>query len=122
MSRLQQELSGELGEFWQKDAQKRIARAKEMFENEANIENGVVSWKTNGSVIMSDMVELMLAAGCNFDPEATKVAREEQVSREIAEYRANQRPPSGEELYEMRAAFGEGAEVVDIITSRKIKL
>jgi hypothetical protein len=42
----------------------------------------------------------------------------------IAEYRKAQmnRQPSAEEIFEMVAAFGPGAEVVDVITGQKIVL
>jgi len=40
----------------------------------------------------------------------------------VDEYKRNQRPPSAEEMFEMRAAFGEGVTVVNIITGRKTQL
>ena len=42
----------------------------------------------------------------------------------IEEYKESQknRVSSGEELFEMRAAFGEGTEVVNIITGKRFKV
>jgi hypothetical protein len=42
----------------------------------------------------------------------------------LKDYRKRQRnvKPSNEELSEMRAAFGEGTEVVNIITGRRTQL
>ena len=40
----------------------------------------------------------------------------------LAEYRKQDTPPSEEELFEMRAAFGEDTEVVNVFTGRKTKL
>lgn len=123
-TRLEQELSGELGEFWVKDAEERIARAKEKFDTDANIdENGAVSWKSNGSYIMDDMAELMEKAGCEFSREETTKARDEQNSKSIEEYRRRMKnhKPDSEEMYEMRSTFGPGEEVVDIFTGQRYK-
>ena len=48
--------------------------------------------------------------------------RNAQVQKELAQYRANYTGPSDEEVAEMRAAFGEGETVVDVITGKTIKL
>ena len=53
---------------------------------------------------------------------ATMVARENEVSRSLAEYRRNARPASAEERNEMRAAFGEGQTVVNILTGERYSL
>jgi hypothetical protein len=46
------------------------------------------------------------------------------MAKHIAEYTAFQKahPPTEEELADMRAAFGPGQEVVDVISGRRIKL
>jgi len=43
-------------------------------------------------------------------------------SRAVAEYKKNQSAPSQEEIFEMRAAFGERAKVVDVISGQVIQL
>ena len=68
---------------------------------------------------MSDMLEKLTYVTNEVDEEATKAAREEEVSRSLAEYRRNVRPASQEELDEMRAAFGEGQTVVNILTGER---
>lgn len=124
MTRLEKELSGELGAFWQQDAAKRVEFAKQRFETSANVdENGAVSWKSNGAYIMDDMAEMMEKAGCKFSREATAAARSKQDSEYIAQYKAQQSSkPSAEELYEMRAAFGAGTTVVDVISGKAVQL
>lgn len=124
MTRLQQELNGSMGDYWKGDAERRIAKAKEEFETEMTTDADGVVRNRIGRVLMSDMVELIEAAGCKFNKEATRIARQEEDSKDIAQYRESMKnyKPSEEELYEMRAAFGEGAEVVDVITGKKIKL
>lgn len=44
----------------------------------------------------------------------------EEIDRILAEYAEARKNhvPSAEEMFEMRAAFGEGAEVVDVITGQ----
>ncbi len=49
-------------------------------------------------------------------------AYNDSTAKAIASYKANQRPHTGEELAEMRAAFGEGETVVDVFTGRKVTL
>ena len=56
------------------------------------------------------------------DAEATKAARAAEVERELAEYRASYKGPSAEERAELRAAFGPGTKVVNVITGEEIAL
>ena len=53
---------------------------------------------------------------------ATARKRDAQNEESIAEYRRNHRGLSGEALAEARAAFGEGATVVNILTGERTKL
>ena len=71
---------------------------------------------------MDDFCEKLEFAGFPFSREATRAARDAQVNRELTEYRKNYRAPSGEEMEKMRSAFGEGAEVVDILSGATIRL
>ena len=65
----------------------------------------------------------------DFAPLADVVIRkwtegEPQYKRDfnVDEYKRNQQPPSAEELFEMRATFGEGTTVVNILTGSKTEL
>ncbi len=123
MTRFQQELSGQLGEFWQRNAEKELDKVRaELKSGEITIDENGVARNCIGRVLMSDMLEKLACVTDKVNTENTKAARDEEVSRELEEYRRNYKGPSEEELYEMRAAFGAGTEVVDIITGRKIKL
>ena len=99
---------------------------REQVEEQANIDaNGVVTWKSNGNVPFDDMLEGAIAQGAKgINLEACRKERKRQNDEFFARYREAQknRQPSAEEMFEMRAAFGPGAEVVDVITGRKIKL
>ena len=85
---------------------------------------GIVRWTSNDSVPHSDMLGDFLFIGRITKPqyEASEAARKVDDDKFFAEYRKNQRPLSGEELFEMRAAFGPGETVVDVISGRKTKL
>jgi len=92
------------------------------FSSEAYTDDGKVwRWVSNNACCPLDICP---EYGIPVDVEAQKKAREIDLDRELAEYRKAQknRKPSAEELFEMRAAFGEGATVVNVITGREIKV
>ena len=123
MTRFQKEITGQLGAYWQQNAEKEVQVAVEHAAEAAIVdENGAISWKSNGSYLMDDYCEKLEYAGFPFSREATRAARDAQVEQELAEYRKNYRGPSAEELREMRRTFGEGATVVDIISGATIQL
>lgn len=83
---------------------------------------GVVRWDSNGSVPPLDILEDWAELGLPFDLEASKAADAVEWEEFATRYRANQQAPSDEEMFEMRAAFGPGAVVVDCISGRKTQL
>ena len=84
--------------------------------------DGAIKWTGNGRYLMDDFCEKLEYAGYAFDREATAGKRDAQVEESLAEYRRNDRGLSGEALAEARAAFGEGATVVNVLTGRKTRL
>lgn len=123
MTRFEREISGQLGEYWKKDAEKEVQKAVAMADSDATVdENGAISWKSNGSYLMDDLCEKLEYAGYPFSREATKNARQLQVAKELDEYRKNWTEPSAEEKERMRAEFGTGTTVVDVLAGRRIKL
>lgn len=87
--------------------------------SEAYTEDGGKTWRwcSNNSYLMLDTCAKF---GVPCDPVAQEAARSAQVDKFLESYRKNQpATPSPEEEFEMRAAFGPGAEVVDVITGRK---
>ena len=123
MTRFQKELSGELGAYWEKEAQKELERVKaDLQAGKITIDENGVARNCIGRVLMSDMLEKLTYVTDEVDAEATKAAREEEVSRSLAEYRRSARPASQEELDEMRAAIGEGQTVVNILTGERYSL
>ena len=124
--RFYREINGELGEFWVKDAKKRLNHIVEEY-NKGNLiidDDGVGTWKCNDNVIPDECAFYAEYMGLPINREATAKARDEELDMLIEEYREHQdgHEPTDEELFEMRAAFGTGTTVVDVITGRKYQL
>ena len=123
MTRFERELSGALGAFWKNSAEKELAGIRADLENgKITIDENGVARNCIGRVLMSDMLEKLTYVTDRVNAEATMAAREDEVARSLAEYRRNARPASAEELHEMRAAFGEGQTVVNILTGERYSL
>ncbi len=88
----------------------------------ATYENGIARWSTNGSIIPADCARFAAHIGMPIDLVATAETRDAETEIFFEDYRKNYRGPSEEEMAEMRAAFGPGETVVNIITGHKIKL
>ena len=117
MTRFEREINGSLGDFWKKNAEEEVKKAVAQADEKATVdEDGAVRWKSNGRCLMDDFCEKLEYAGYPFSREATARKRDAQNEESIAEYRRNHRGLSGEALAEARAAFGEGATVVNILT------
>ncbi|HEL1285424.1 TPA: hypothetical protein TVQ88_001137 [Streptococcus equi subsp. zooepidemicus] len=123
MTRFERELSGALGAYWKNSAEKELEEIrKDLAEGKITIDENGVARNCIGRVLMSDMLEKLTYVTDEVDEEATKGARDEEVTRSLAEYRRNAKPASEEELSEMRAAFGEGQTIVNILTGERITL
>lgn len=123
MTRFYQEITGVLGDYWKKDATKRVQDYVEEAKMKADVDsNGAIRWKNNGNYLMDDYCEVLEYAGYPFSREATKAARDAQVAEELAAYRANPPMMTDEDIAEMRAAFGSGTSVVDVISGQRILL
>lgn len=89
------------------------------------LHDGVLTWKKNGSVLMADVIaDEHLENVPGYDAVKHGAARETQTSAVIASYRAARAKQgySALELAEMRAAFGPGETIVDVITGEKVTL
>lgn len=123
MTRFERELSGALGAYWKNSAEKELEEIrKDLAEGKITIDENGVARNCIGRVLMSDMLEKLTYVTDEVDEKATKAARDEEVTRSLAEYRRNAKPASEEELSEMRAAFGEGQTIVNILTGERITL
>ena len=123
MTRFERELSGALGAFWKKEAEKELARIeKDLESGKITIDEKGIARNSIGRVLMSDMAEKVSYITDRIDLEATKEARSEAVSQELTALKNNARPATEEEKNEMRAAFGKGQTVVNILTGERINL
>ena len=125
MTRFERELNGSLGAYWQAQAQKELERvANDLATGKITIDENGVAYNCIGRPLMSDMAEKVALVTDRINREATAKAESEEAAKSIEAYRANRRQNgySAEELHEMRAAFGEGTTVVDILTGKKISL
>lgn len=95
------------------------------FFSEVRMENGVYVWATNGRVPPNDaIVEYGIDKLPDFNKELHDLIRKDQNNSFLSGYYESMKnhKPSAEELYEMRAAFGPGATVVNLITGKKTKI
>ncbi|RKI71773.1 hypothetical protein D7V91_00135 [bacterium 1xD42-67] len=122
-TRFQRELSGELGAYWQRQAEAELAKVKtDLDSGEITIDEAGVARNCIGRALMDDLLEKLLLVTDRADSAATRAAREAEVQADLESYRANRKAPSTEEIAEMRAAFGAGTKVVDVITGEEIQL
>ena len=87
---------------------------------------GEVRWKKSNNIVPGDILEMAVVDG-TIDialRNRTEEVRKVEDAEFFAQYRANREKYgySDEEKFEMRAAFGEGETVVDIITGKEIVL
>ena len=123
MTRFQRELNGDLGVFWQKHAEDELAKVKaDLDSGEITIDEAGVARNCIGRALMDDLLEKLVLVTDKADSAATRAAREAEVEAGLESYQASRKAPSSEELAEMRAAFGEGAKVADVITGEEIQL
>lgn len=89
--------------------------------HEFKLDGIIVRWVSNNAVPPTDCLNDMLKQGLitSVEHSASETVRTEETMAFIQEYRKNHSAPaSEEERAEMRAAFGEGAKVVNAITGR----
>lgn len=126
MTRFERELSGALGAYWKSSAEKEI---RKMEERQMNGEiffgaDGVARWTSNNRVMPKDCREILSHTAYRdlFSEEASRAAEDAETAAFLESYRKNYTGPSEEEKAEMRAVFGTGTTVCDIITGERIRL
>lgn len=126
MTRFERELNGSLGSYWAESAKKEI---RKMEERQINGEiffgaDGVVRWTSNNRVMPKDCREILSHTVYRdlYSEDASRAAEEAETAAFLDSYRKSYKGPGEEEKAEMRAAFGSGSTVVDIITGERIRL
>jgi len=123
MTRFQRELSGALGAFWQGQAEAELAKVKADLDSGAiTIDEAGVARNCIGRVLMDDMMEKLVLVTDKANSAATQAARAAEIEADLESYRAARKALSGQEMAEMRATFGAGAKVVDVLTGEEIQL
>lgn len=86
--------------------------------------HGVGRWASNGHVIPEECAVMFAVLGLapELDVDATAEARDVETAKFLRAYRENPPQPDAEQLAEMRAAFGPGATVVDVVTGQRTRL
>ena len=124
MTRFEKELSGALGAYWKRNAEQEIAKMQARADNDeirTNM-NGAAFWNSNGNYLPADCAEILSHTDFPFSLEETAKARKAQNEAFLETYRKNYKGSSEEEKAEMRAAFGTGATVVNVITGQRTRL
>lgn len=104
--------------------QKERERLQASLRDDTYTANGVLCWKScRHQEDRPVPLHVFQDAGVT-PPPGQEAAEALYYERSLADYRARMANHvySEEELFEMRAAFGAGAEVVNVLTGRKIKL
>ena len=135
MTRFEQEISGMLdreiaerkgtenNHYWERSAKAEVEAAVKEADEKATIDaDGAIRWTSNGTYLMDDFCEKLAYAGYDFSREATSAARERQTIERLSEYRKQSHRTTAEEINEMRAAFGTGTKVVNILTGETIAI
>jgi len=96
------------------------------YANQIIIANNIVRWISSNNIPPSDCLQQMINDGQITTDQMTASLEQKKIddAESIARYIASRknRGYSDEEMFEMRAAFGEGEEVMDIFTGETIKL
>lgn len=124
-TRFAQEISGDLGDYWVQSAKEELKELREdLNAGRITIDENGIAYNKIGRVVMPDLLEKLTYITDKVDVEATKAARDREVSQSIAEYKESMKNHiySAEELYEMRSAFGAGTTVVNVLTGQQITL
>ena len=126
MTRFERELNGSLGSYWAENAKKEI---RKMEERQINGEiffgaDGVVRWTSNNRVMPKDCREILSHTVYRdlYSEDASRAAEEAETAAFLESYRKSYKGSSEEEKAEMRAAFGTGSTVVNVITGERIRL
>lgn len=97
-----------------------------MFEQAYIDSKGVVRWKSNDNIPFEDKLQQFQDDGY-ITPHQRIVSNQKrtvETTRKLAEYREQMKNhvPDAEEMFEMRAAFGVGETVMNVITGQRYQI
>lgn len=118
-SRFFKEISGELGNFWKKSAEKELDELKEeLNKGEITIDENGIARNYIGNVVMDDLAEKISFISNKINLNNTRQARKIEVFRELKNYHPTY---TVEDLIEIKNVFGENTKVIDIINGKQIQ-
>lgn len=125
MTRFDRELKGEYGQFWKKKAIQHLHKIEEeVFRGEITIDKQGVARNCIGRVVVDEVANALdyIIQDGSFRWDKTIEARNKENEEFLKEYASREPHYSSEEIAEMKAAFGGGTKVVNILTGREIQL
>lgn len=123
MTRFETMISGKLGENWKKRAEEEVRAARADIDSGAiRVDERGILRNLIGRVASSEVAELCSYIGFTYDVAATIEERYKEYREAVSEYckACEGKEPSTEERAELKAAFGSGARVVNVITGKTI--
>ena len=119
MTRFMSELLGEYGSYWQKEAEKQVARMEEDLKSgKVTVDEFGLARNCIGRYLMDDLLEIAHFVNPDVNVELTRAYRNMEDIRLIKEYKKNHKI-SDEERQEIRNEFG-GKKVIDVLTGEYI--
>lgn len=110
---------------WQKRENQRYLK---MFDTDAVVDHqGIVRWKSNGSIPPKDIMQVWADANKSFNHQECLAVSAQETFAFLQAYRdAEASAPvnpeaEAERLFEMRAAFGPGQTIVNAFTGKTYK-
>jgi len=97
-------------------------RKEDFYVDETNSATGpVVRWLSNDRIPFGDMLAEFARAGWISVQTVENSLAQRRIEDRIAleAYAKNYKGPSQEDMFEMRAAFGPGAQVVNVLTGHR---
>lgn len=125
MTRFDRELRGDFGDYWKKEAIKYLHKIEEaVFTGKITFDSEGVARNCIGRIVMDDVANALnyIVKDGSFRLDKTTEVRQKENEEFLKEYASDNHKHSKEELAEMRAAFGEGATVIDVLTGKRIQL
>lgn len=125
MTRFDKELQGLYEDYWKKEAIKYLHKIEEeVFTGKITFDSEGVARNCIGRVVMDDIANALdyIVNDGSFRWDKTIEARQKEDEEFLKEYASHNHQPSDEELAEMKAAFGQGAKVINILTGQEIQL
>ena len=120
------ELDGKFGQWRQQSAVEQIKEMEEDYENgKFTIKNGAAIWKCGNYLPVNCLAAVLNSKyGYLIDVDEHERLLDEQQSESIRKYKEQMKNHvySEEELFEMRAAFGAGTVITDVLTGQDIAL